>query len=414
MRFRGLKSLVIAAFLMASPVSAEPVRLYIDADFSHGAQAAEAIELGVRTALREVGGRVGDLSLDVMLFNNRANAKRSLQTLRTFVSDPEALAVIGGVQSPPYLTNRKFINENGILLLLPWSAAGPVTRAAEGQTNWIFRVSIDDTKSAEFLVGRVVDVHNCTRPGLLLMDTGWGRVNRIALLKSFEGRLEEQPGVWMFSGTVGATEASRIAVEVREAGIDCAIMLANDANGALIVRKLFTESAPVRVISHWGIMAGDFPGSVANEIREEMQIEVLQTCGLHAEEAGRPEVKRALDMAGDGNTVFRSLSDVPSVAGFVHGYDLTRILVVALGQAVLSEDWAGADMQGRRALLRHALENLQKPVEGILKTYNRPFRRYSISDPDAHEALGLSDLCVAGFSRDGRLVLPDRGASLRQ
>ena len=96
----------------------------------------------------------------------------------------------------------------------------------------------------------------------------------------------------------------------------------------------------------------------------------------------------------------------------MHGYDLTRIFVSALKQAMRSERWSAADTAERRSLIRAALENLEEPVEGILRTYSQPFRPYNVHDPDAHEALGLADLCVARFAKNGRLMLPDTGMDI--
>ena len=66
--------------------------------------------------------------------------------MKEFIKDEKALFVLGGLHSPPYIKNRSFINENKIPLLLPWSAGGPITRYPNGD-NWVFRLSIDDTKA---------------------------------------------------------------------------------------------------------------------------------------------------------------------------------------------------------------------------------------------------------------------------
>ncbi|WP_300030333.1 ABC transporter substrate-binding protein [uncultured Roseobacter sp.] len=412
MKLPGLRQLTAFCLLWTASVQAEPLRLYIDADFSHGTQAADAIELGVRTALAESGNEVDGHSIEVRPIDHRGNVKRSLRTLQTYGSDPNALAVIGGVNSPPYLTNRRLINEEGWLMLLPWSAAGPITRSPESRENWIFRLSIDDTKSADFFVRRAIEVHDCKAPGLLLVDTGWGRVNRIALLERFSARSDMVPQVWTFPAAVGEAEAARIAGEIGAAGRDCLIMLASDNNGSLLVREMFRQNVSPRILSHWGITAGDFEKTVAHEIREEMRIEVLQTCALTAEQIRTVKVKRVLALAGQDQGGFQSLSDVPAMTGFVHAYDITRIFLAATGQAMQSPNWADADIHAKRRAVRGALENLQTPVDGILKTYRRPFRPFSQADADAHEALGGDDLCVAAYSASGHLVLPvaERGA----
>ena len=68
-----------------------------------------------------------------------------------------------------------------------------------------------------------------------------------------------------------------------------------------------------------------------------------------------------------------------------------------------SPDWAGSDIVRRRRAVHRSLEHLQRPVEGILGRYRRPFGPYSAEHPDAHEALGARDLCTSRFDQDGRL-----------
>ncbi|WP_195822063.1 ABC transporter substrate-binding protein [Roseobacter sp. MH60115] len=408
MKKSPLKTLLCVLVLgFASSASAERLTLYIDADFSISKRAAEAIELGVHTALAEVDHQVAGILLDVVRKDHRANSKRTLGNLRAFQNDPQAIAIVGGSLSPPYLTNREYINENGILLLLPWSAAGPITRADEGDENWIFRLSVDDTKAGPFLVSRAVNNAHCSRTALLLIDTGWGRANSSTMQEAFNDAEQDAPPVFMFSAGLGTASARSIAQSIATVRPDCVIMLASASSGALLVNELHNVLPGLKIISHWGILAGAFETQVSPDARMGLRIEVLQTCGLEVEKSGGAVLARALEGASLLGRQFSSLSEVPSSTGFVHGYDLTKLFLAALEQAVGSAAWADAPIEARRDMVRLALENLPAPIEGILKSYERPFRPYSMTDRDAHEALGAPDLCMATFAETGRLTLAD-------
>lgn len=395
------------SLILASSVWADRLNIYIDADFSISRQASEAIERGVHTALSEVSYKSGDLSFDVIRKDHRANSKRTLSNLHAFKADPLAIAMIGGAHSPPYLSNQRYINENGILLLLPWSAAGPITRADDDQTNWIFRLSVDDTKAGPFLVARALHNPQCGRIALLLIDTGWGRANKRAMRGAFSEAGADAPPVFMFSAGLGVASARALAQSVAAVDPDCLIVLANAQEGGLLANQLHHALPDVKLISHWGILAGDFEMQVPYSVRASLQIEVLQTCGLRVEQTGNATLSRALKAASTAATPFQSLSDVPSSTGFVHGYDLTKLFLAAVEQARRSLDWQDAPIEQRRDLIRRALENLPGPVNGILKSYTHPFDAYSAKNQDAHEALRLPDLCMASFSETGRLVLAD-------
>ena len=87
---------------------------------------------------------------------------------------------------------------------------------------------------------------------------------------------------------------------------------------------------------------------------------------------------------------------MPAALGFAHAFDLTLLL----HEAARDLNWSGATDLDRRAL-RDALESIEGPVEGLVKTYHRPFREFDAEDPDAHEALGVEELTLGSFRPDG-------------
>jgi branched-chain amino acid transport system substrate-binding protein len=50
-----------------------------------------------------------------------------------------------------------------------------------------------------------------------------------------------------------------------------------------------------------------------------------------------------------------------------------------------------------------ALESLQKPVQGLIKKYNKPFATWNEQQPDAHEALRLENFCMASFGKHNQI-----------
>lgn len=400
--------LFVAGSLGAMPLRAETLEIYIDADYSISRDAAESIELGVRTALAQSNlaqSNNADLDFEIAIVprNHRGNVRRSFSTMEAFLASERALVMIGGLHSPPYLTHRDFINENGLLLLLPWSAAGPVTRANQGDENWIFRVSVDDAQTPQFFIRETLEQGTCESLALLLVDTGWGRGFLVSITDALESRLGVIAITRLFPTSITEGSARLLAEDIARSGADCAILLANWNNGAEMVNTLNERIPDLRVFSHWGILGGGFAAQVPHETRVGADLHVLQTCGLREQSQGNTVLSGAINAAGLGRT---SLRDVPASTGFVHGYDLTLILVSAIEQAMITPDWNG-DITAKRRAVRAALEDLNRPVAGILRTYVAPFSRYSVSAPDAHEALGLNDLCMTAFDADGRLDLTD-------
>ena len=400
MRRFQLSCLAMLFGMFAATASSEqPMEIYIDADYVVSVAAAQAIELGVRTALAEAGNRLAGEDVIVVPLDHRGNVKRSRLTMDRFVESKTALAVVGGLHSPPYLSNRDFMNENGILTLLPWSAAGPITRAEPGQTNWIFRLSVDDYQSGPYLVGHAEEHDDCHRTGLILLDSGWGRANLPTLTEAFQRLGHEPAAVHFFPTSLGEASARAFAADVERSAMDCAILLANWDNGAVVVNALYERGLDMRILSHWGILGGAFADAVPFEVRESLGLEVLQTCTLRREREGNAVLRRALEHARPD---LRSIAELPASTGFVHGYDLTRLLIAAVDQAAATPAW-NEGIGARRDAVRIALEELETPVAGILDTYERPFEPYRADRPYAHEALRLDHLCMARIRADGRL-----------
>ena len=86
--------------------------------------------------------------------------------------------------------------------------------------------------------------------------------------------------------------------------------------------------------------------------------------------------------------------------GFIHAYDLTKIFISALKKTELTKN-----MEDNRKNLQHILENLHDPIEGLIKTYYRPFSSYNNENGSAHEALGLNDLRMAQYTLSGGIEL---------
>ena len=181
--------------LLAWPVFARDnlMRLYIDADNSISRQATESIYRGIYTALKERDFQIAGYRFEIVIRDHRGNSSRSRANLEAFLKDDRGLLVFSGLHSPPLLANQSFINRHRILLLDPWAAAAPITRSKEAE-NWIYRLSVDDSKAGEFITAHAVDTEGFSKPYLLLENTGWGRSNENNMLTALADRGLEPAG----------------------------------------------------------------------------------------------------------------------------------------------------------------------------------------------------------------------------
>jgi branched-chain amino acid transport system substrate-binding protein len=387
---------------LAARADQAPLHLYLDADRTGTRAAGIAIEQGIRTALSEVDNQLDGRPVELVIRDHRGSSPRSRANLEEFLRDPQALAVFSGLHSPPLLAHRDFINDNAILLLDPWAAAGPITRPPHGE-NWIFRLSVDDSKAGRMIADHAVRLEGFRNPFLLLENTGWGRSNQSTMTAALSELGVEPAGLLWFNWGLGEHEARILLRRITASGADVVFLVANAPEGKQLARAMAGLPAEQRlpIRSHWGITGGDFTVTVDAAARAGLDLAFIQSRFSFMDESDRPLVHRVLRLA-------RSLfpgqidrpADIHAPTGFVHAYDLTRLLIAAAAQARLS-----GDPKVDRPQLRAALESLRQPVEGLIKTYHRPFSSYDSAHPDAHEALDSSDWTLGRYAADGTIRL---------
>ena len=402
-----MNGFVLYIFLMMVSLSAladkkAEYHLYLDADFTGSRVSSIAIEQGIRTALDEVDYQIGGHRVSLICRDHRGNTRRSRANLEEAIADPKTLAVFCGLHSPPVLTNLARVHEAGMLLLDPWAAAHSITRFSM-DTNWVFRLSLDDANVGQYLVDYAIEKRGFKRPVLLLEDTGWGRSNEKNMMQALRAYGISPVSVEWFNWNLEEL-GSRIRLRrMLQAGADCLFLVANTREGVVWARELaaHAEQDRIPIISHWGITGGNFVEEVGLDSLNKLELFFVQPqlSVIHAPSVyARGVFEHAEKLFGEAIAEPREWQ---APAGFLHGYDITRLLLAAGEQVRLRGEDAGKD----REVVRVALESLEQPVEGLLKAYVRPFGSMQQMGVDGHEALRSSDYCMGSFDEMGRIVV---------
>lgn len=375
---------------------AEELNIYLDADFTGYEQSSVSIEMGIQTALAQHKQLLGDVKVNIKRLDHKANSLRSLKNIKTYLNDPNRLAIFSGIHSPPLLANKNFINENKALFMIPWAAASPITRPEQGE-NWIFRLSVDDSKAGSFLVKELAK-SSYSKPYLLLEKTGWGKHNSTTINRALNLKEIDPVGEELFNW--GPTESNvRIKVrKIQKSGADCIIFVGNAREGEMFARVMDELNVSIPVISHWGIVGGGFYKNVGNKILQKQSWSFIQTSFSFASSNLNSYQEKVLNLAADLYPKQISGPHIPSPNGFIHAHDLTLILLKAW-------ELSGKKIPVNFASLHQNLENLNTDIQGLTKTYRKPFSKYNADNKDAHEALGISDMKLGIFDREGHVIL---------
>ncbi|MDP2572187.1 ABC transporter substrate-binding protein [Vibrio penaeicida] len=397
-RLLGLFATLFVPFY--SSAGASSINIYLDADRSNYIESARSIEQGIKTAFQEVDNTIQGREVNFVVLDHKGNSVRSKKNMVKFLNDPNALVLFAGLHSPPLIKYREYINKSKILILVPWAAGAPITRYPSKE-NWVFRLSVDDKKAGERMASFAVKNRKCKAPHLLLEETPWGKSNQRNMTVAIKNFGLAEPNVTWFNWGINESGARIKIREIRRANADCILMVSNASEGVQIVNAMasFPLGERLPVVSHWGITGGDFAEKAPHTVRSRLDLYVIQTCFSFLSSSqtafSSNVLKRAIQLFP---SEIQSATDINAPTGFIHGYDLSRVLIQALSQISLSDD-----METNRSMLRLALENIDIPVKGLVKTYHKPFHVFSTDNPDAHEALGLEDLCMAKFNQTNNI-----------
>lgn len=384
-----------ALFLLSAAVCADttdPVFLGFDGEYGlKNSTSAQSIEKGLQIAIAEIneaGGILGGRPLKLLTKDNRSVPARSVDNIKEFAEVKDLVAVVGGRFSPVLLSIIPVIHEQELILMDAWGSADGITDHSY-KPSYSFRVSLKDEYAMPTLLKHALS-KNAEKVGLMLPQTGWGRSNEAAALGFLEENKSPQLSavIWYQWGDK-QEQLARNYDDILASGAQALILVANDIEGALLVR--YIASLPVEnrlpIISHWGVTGGNFVESSQGALAK-LDYSVVQTFSL----LNGPTDKVAAVMARMKSTYgIDDVEQVESPVGFGHAYDIVHLLAMAIDQAGTTD----------RATVRDALENLPN-YQGLVRNYQPAFTA------ESHDALKIDDVFMATFDEQGviRPILP--------
>lgn len=374
--------------------------IYLDADRTRHFESAHSIEMGVKTAFDEIDFGIDGYTFKIITTDHRGNTKKSKINMDKMLEDPKFLALYGGLHSPPLIAHRSFINENRILTLVPGAAGAPITRFPS-ESNCVFRLSVDDSKAGAFLVNYAYNEKKYRKISLLLEKTTWGESNQKAMLKAMTDLGTKPNEIVSFPWGIKNNRARIYLRHIIDNGADCILFVGNAIEGSIFCTEMSKFEENIPIISHWGITGGNFYEKVPHALRKNIDLKFLQTrfsfFNSQLSDFQKSVFQRAARLFPE--TLF-SESDLKAPVGFIHAYDLSKIFIQAMKQAQLS-----GNPKLDKENIKSALENLHSPVNGLIKTYHRPFSPFIENNPDAHEALSTSDFAMGSYSDNDLIYL---------
>lgn len=389
-----LNILFVVFVLLFSKLSyaSDPVYIGLDAEFGlKSSTSAQAIQQGIQIAINEInqaGGVLGGRKLELVTRNNRSVTAIGVDNLRELASMHDLVAVFGGKFSPVYIECVPVAQELEIPLLDPWGSADKITDHSL-HPSYIFRLSLKDAWAGPAFIRFAKQRYKAARLGVILPNTSWGRSNQAAIENAaVNGGVKLIGQRWYNWGDPSLKAQYN---ELRLAGAQAIILVANETEGSLLVKEVASlpESERLPIISHWGVTGGDF-ASMTGDALQNVDFSVIQTFTFIGVKA--PAALRVLSaMQHDYGVEDASL--IKSPVGVAHAYDLTHLLARAIKKAGSTD----------RRKIRDALEQLG-PYDGLVQRYAHPF------SAERHDALSSANIFFARYTADDKLVPINRSS----
>lgn len=359
----------------------EPIRIAVTGPYT-GSSSPMGLSMlaGVRIAAEEInlGGGILGRRIELVERDDKADPDTGKAVVRELIDQEKVVAGLGFVNTGVAMAAQRLYQDAKIPVINNVATGARITRQfapPEFPESYLFRTSASDIIQSAMIVREAVERRHFSKLAIFHDSTAYGEQGREQLLDQLAQRNLKPVAVETFK--LGTGDLSAALKRARDAGAEAILTYAIGPELATIANGRARMGWKVPMIGSWPLSLPNF----------------IEAAGKNAEGARMPQtfIEEANNSRRTGFIVAYHHANqtrrIPSAVSAAQGYDSLYLLIGAMIQA------AGTD--GPK--VRQALENLNKPVYGVITTYDHPF------SADDHEAL-TENMVVMGEVKGGRIV----------
>lgn len=373
------RAVLAASLVAATAAGAQDIKLGYNGDLSASpsAQSGQAAVLGMEAAIADINAAGGVLGkkLSLVTRDDTSAPPKSIQNMSELIDSEKVAAVFGPTNSGNAMAWKHIANQKKVPVIGNVGSGTDITKPmSPGADNYMFRVSMVDREQVAALMAYVKkNTAQSKVVGLMAETTGYGQgglkdMEELAKVQDIKIAATERFGV-------GDTDMTSQLSKMKSAGVDTVVVWAQGTPIAQLVRSMEKINYFPLVLTSWAADNITFYDAAGKTLAEKPIF--MRTVS----ETRTPAQQKLFDRVGP------KLKAPGSFSFALHGYDSVLLYAAAAKQA------NGFDGQA----IRVALEDLQAPVQGVLKTYDKPFSKTN------HEALTAKDLVWIRW-KDGKLL----------
>lgn len=369
---------VLAAFCLPATAARadETLRIGVFCPFTGGsADMGLSMRNGIRLAIEEINGMAGGVNgkrIELVEVDDQANPDYAKKAIVDLLAKEKIVAALGVCNTGVGLATIDLFQNAGVPLIVPVSTGTPLTKKfADAPENWIFRVSPRDEVQAPFIVADALK-RGFRKFALFADTTGYGEAGKNDVEKALAAAGLQAVSVQRFP--IGVKDLSEQVKEAKAAGADVVISYTVGPEAAVLAKGIHAQKWNVQLMGSWPLCWRNFIDA-AGPAGEGALVAVsfVQQASFQRRNAFITAYQQKF------NTTI-----IPAPMAAAQGYDAALLLFYALHQAQSNEP----------AKIKAALENLARPVAGVITTYDKPFSKTD------HDAI-TGNMLVMGVVRKG-------------
>ncbi|XAH23166.1 ABC transporter substrate-binding protein [Xylophilus sp. GW821-FHT01B05] len=371
---RAVKATALAAALAAGAAFAQDIKIGYNADQSASGVAELGIagRWGFEAAIEDInkaGGIMGRKVVGVVR-DDLGTPPKSIQNMTELIDNEKVSAVVGPANSGNALAWLHIPQQKKIPVVVPIATGTEITtRYAKEAQNYLFRVSMVDREQVALLGAYAAKSSKGQKIAILADSTGYG-----------QGGIKDATDILALHGIKPVavekygpkdTDITSQLAKIKAAGADTVIVYGIADGTAQVLRSMEKINYMPTTLGTWGNLSSLLPKMAGTKLAEHLILAASTTEDTNAKTKALGERVRKN---------FPTLTTFPCAA---QSYDSVMLIAAAMKLANSTD--------GEKVAA--ALENVTG-VEGVIKTYNKPFSKAS------HEGLDVSDFYLARWKGD--------------
>ncbi len=376
-----LAGLVLGVMMSGAAYAQDPIKIGMSGPFTGGSSSmGVSMRDGVKLAVSEInaagGVDVGGKKRPIQLVERDDEAKNELgvQIAQELINKEKVVATVGYINTGVALASQRFYQEAEIPVMNN-VATGSVVAKQFPAPNYVFRNAANDTIQSAMIVEEAIVRQGFKKVAILADSTNYGQLGKDDLTKALAAKGITPVATEKFN--IKDTDMTAQILKAKEAGAEAILTYAIGPELAQIANGMAKLAWKVPMIGSWTLSMASY----------------IDTAGPNGDGAMMPQTfiqlpttpkrKAFIEAYQKAYSIDRMLSPVSAA----QGYDSIFLLAAAIEQAKSTEGPA----------IREALENLNKKIEGVVTTYDKPFSK------DDHEAIS-GNIPVMGLVKGGRVI----------